>query len=122
MATVNDVVAAVNDFADALSGPGNTGLANNGQFSPKERSDFRLLNLDLSDALGGFVQRPKFGDASATYDSAIALALNGKDSCNSCVPGDNPTHVPTFQLSHACRRQLEALTGFVAKAPTSPGG
>jgi hypothetical protein len=121
MASVEQVVAAVTDFADALSGPENSGLANDGRFSSKERSDFSLLNLDLSNAISEFVQRPKFGDPSAAYDSAITIAANGKQSCGACVPGAFPTQVSTFDLAHACRRQLEALTGVVALAPTKPG-
>jgi hypothetical protein len=120
MAGKEDVVASVDAFADALSGPNNSGLANDGRFSAKERSDFALLNLDLRNALGQFAVRPKFGDDSATYDGVVTTATNGLASCNHCRPGDFPSQEPTFDLSHACRRQLESLTGFVAVAPTKP--
>jgi hypothetical protein len=120
MASKQDVIASVDGFADALSGPNNSGLANDGRFSAKERQDFALLNLDLRNALGQFVQRPKFGEDSAAYDSVVAMAENGQASCADCQPGDFPSQESTFDLTHACRRQLEALTGFVANAPTKP--
>jgi hypothetical protein len=104
MATVKDVTGAVDGFADALSGPRNSGLANDGRFSPEERNAFALLNLDIRNALGEFVQRPKFGQSSAAYDSVLTIAGRGKASCADCLPGNFPSQEPTFDLSHACRR------------------